>query len=1096
MTNPSSHPVDAYLKQLQKAFAQGDATEHTHRTALQLLLEASAANIKATNEPKSAERENKPDYIVRKGQSIVGFVEAKDIDADLKKALKTPQLKRYLEALPNLLLTNYTDFIWFVGGEKRMEISLAAVDGKAITPATDGAQKWAELVASFLAVVTPTLTTPSQVAKSLAGQTRLLRDLSKELLEANNPDLLSQEASFRALLVPDLKPEEFADMYAQTAAYGLFTARVFEHTTTFGGTAVSLPDSMKDADFNLEKAAYLIPKANPFLRQFFQHVAGTNLHDQLRWLIEQIADSLRFVDMEKVLHRQGKKQGFEDPVFHFYERFLFEYDPALRKSRGVYYTPEPVVDFIVRGVDELLQTRFNKPRGLADPSALVLDPATGTATFLRKVIDVIHQREINDGAGGSWPDYVRSKLLPRVFGFELMMAPYTVAHLKLALQLQEQGFQFAHGERLNVFLTNTLDTIKTQVDAYMANWIASENEGAEHVKRSAPVEVVLGNPPYSGESRNKSDFIMNLLAAYKKEPEGGPLKERNSKWLNDDYVKFIRFAHDRVARTGHGIVAFITNHGWIDNPTFRGMRAQLMADFDDIYVIDLHGNSKKKERTPEALKAFGEDKNVFDIEQGVSITFLVKLPASGTAPTGDEEAFSLVAQDASDIKPKARKLAGGAVTLRAHIHHAQLWGSRDHKYDWLEANSIASTLWQTIQPPLPQLLMTPRDESAAAEYERGWKITDIMPINSVGIVTARDALTIHFSRDQVAETIKRFVSLPVETARQVFDLGPDAQDWTIQSAQEDLTKSGLNVNRIAPILYRPFDTRFTYFTGRSKGFHCRARGEVMNQLVGGDVLSISTTRSVETGAFSHVFVASALSTHHTVSIKEVNYAFPITSSVSQNASRPNVSLGFSTQLPRGLAVGASLTPAATEMVLDPKNILAYIYAVLHAPSYRSRYAEFLKSDFPRIPIALDAAAPTGSTFAEVWAKLLPLGHEMIDLHLLRKVPSELRANFKVLGSDEVEKPRYEPPNTPMNPGKLGRVYINATQCFEGVTPETWAFKVGGYQVCEKWLKDRKGRTLTSDDVDHYRNVVAALTRTQSLMQEIDAVVNGVLWPKS
>lgn len=683
------------------------------------------------------------------------------------------------------------------------------------------------------------------------------------------------------------------------------------------------------------------------------------------------------------------------------------------------------------------------------------------------------------------------------------MAPYTVAHLKLALQLQEQGFQFAHGERLNVFLTNTLDTIKTQVDAYMANWIASENEGAEHVKRAAPVEVVLGNPPYSGESRNKSDFIMNLLAAYKKEPEGGPLKERNSKWLNDDYVKFIRFAHDRVARTGHGIVAFITNHGWIDNPTFRGMRAQLMADFDDIYVIDLHGNSKKKERTPEALKAFGEDKNVFDIEQGVSITFLVKLPASTAAPAGAEEAFSLVAQDASDIKPKARKLAGGAVTLRAHIHHAELWGSRDHKYDWLEANSIASTPWQTIQPPLPQLLMTPRDESAAAEYERGWKITDIMPVNSVGIVTARDALTIHFTREQVAETIKRFASLPVEKAREVFDLGPDAQDWTIESAQRDLNESGLDAKRIIPVAYRPLDIRQTYFTGTSKGFHCRARGDVMRHMLASSTIGLALGRAgAATGSSTwDVLWLSDCVTEFNLFRRGGNNLFPLwlrsneASSVDNGSSQLTANLAPKFLEALAAARSRSAQAGSTDVEVSPEDILAYLYAILHAPSYRSRYAEFLKSDFPRIPIALDAAARAGSTFADVWTKLLPLGRAMIDLHLLRNVPSELRANFNVSGSIEVEKPRYEPPNTPMNPAKLGRVYINATQCFEGVTPETWAFKVGGYQVCEKWLKDRKGRKLTSDDVDHYRNVVAALTRTQTLMQEIDAVVNGMLWPK-
>jgi len=618
---------------------------------------------------------------------------------------------------------------------------------------------------------------------------------------------------------------------------------VFAHTTLFGGNPESLPDSLKKSDdFSLEQAAYLIPKANPFLRQFFQHIASPNLNPQLRWLVEQIADSLRYTDMDRVLHRQSKRQGFEDPVFHFYETFLAEYDRSLRDSRGVFYSPDPVVDYIVRGVDWLLVNRFGKPDGLADPSALVLDPATGTATFLRKVIALIHQRVDGQHGAGAWPGYVRSQLLPRIFGFELMMAPYTVAHLKLALQLQETGFEFAQGERLHVYLTNTLDQLHQKTAAMLGQWIAKENEGAEKIKLSSPVVVVVGNPPYSGESRNKSDWIMQLLQTYKTEPEGGPLKERNSKWLNDDYVKFIRFAHDRVKRTGHGIVAFITNHGWLDNPTFRGMRAQLMADFDDIYVLDLHGNSKKKERTPEALKAQGDDKNVFDIEQGVSITFLVKLPNTVQAEPVEavEEVFELTAPESGAVKKaKHRQLEGGKVTLKARIHQADLWGSRDYKYDWLEKHSLLDTPWQDLQPALPQLLLVPRDETDAAEYERGWKVTDIFPVNSVGIVTARDSLTIHFTAESLQQTAERFSKLPVEEAREQFKLGEDAQDWTVASAQKDLNDTRrlpkqaegdalqptppksewpLDPARVVPVAYRPFDTRFTYYTGKSKGF--------------------------------------------------------------------------------------------------------------------------------------------------------------------------------------------------------------------------------------------------------------------------------------
>ena len=657
-----------------------------------------------------------------------------------------------------------------------------------------------------------------------------------------------------------------------------------------------------------------------------------------------------------------------------------------------------------------------------------------------------------------------------------------------------------------MYLTNTLDQLHQKTAAMLGQWIARENEGAEKIKRSMPVEVVLGNPPYSGESRNKSEWVMELLQPYKTEPEGGPLKERNSKWINDDYVKFFRFAHDRVARTGHGIVAFITNHGWLDNPTFRGMRARLMADFDDIYVLDLHGNSKKKERTPDALQAFGDDKNVFDIEQGVSITFLVKLPggAQTFVPTESVDAFELTATPVGKVKKaKLQKLKGGKVTLKARIHQADLWGSREHKYDWLQSHGLHDTPWQALQPPLPQLLMVPRDEKNAAEYEQGWKVTDILPVSSVGIVTARDGLTIQFSREIVKKTVERFANLPVEEAREVYNLGPDAQDWTIEAAQRDLKSTGIDAKRIVPVAYRPFDNRYTYYTGNSNGFHCRARGEVMRHLAQEpNNVSLSTTRSVETGDFTHVFAMTGLTTLHTVSIKEVNYAMPLLLLPSQlepnkpmgTQRHPNLATDFLTALAQALNRKTTEPHGLPENV-TPEQVLAYIYAVLHAPSYRSRYGPFLKSDFPRIPLGVvEKTSSTAMDFLAVWEALLPLGRDLMNLPLLKQVPDALRASFPQQGSNTVEKPRYEAPKTGANTSDKGRVWINATQYFDGVAPQTWVFKVGGYQVCEKWLKDRKGRELMFDDIKHYGAVVAALTRTRALMHDIDAIANGTLWP--
>lgn len=1056
---------------------------------MQRLIESSLPGLEATNEPKASQRENKPDYLVRKHNTLVGYIEAKDLDAEMKSVLKSGQIKRYQEALPNLLVTNYLDFVWLVGQDKRMEIRLGSLHGKAIDLAPDADARWAELICSFCDEVSPTLGTPQQLAASLAGQTRLLRDLVAELLDAGDEALQGQQAAFKTLLMPDLQTAEFADMYAQTAVYGLFTARVFETTTLYGAVPEKMPAHLRKGLFNLEKAEFLIPRANPFLRQFFQHVASPDLSEQLRWLIEQVAHSLRYTDMDKVLHRQGRKAGFEDPVFHFYETFLGAYNQKLREQRGVYYTPQPVVDFMVRSVDTLLKTMLDKPDGLADKDTLILDPATGTATFLRRVIDQIHQHVTAGGNDGLWPQYVKERLLPRIFGFELMMAPYTVAHLKLALQLQEQGYVFgkrADGsvERLNVFLTNALDTVKKQMDAYMANWIASESEGAESVKRNALVQVVLGNPPYSGESRNDKKMTETLMAEYKREPEGGPLKERNSKWINDDYVKFIRFAHDRITRTGHGMVAFITNHGWLDNPTFRGMRASVMRDFDHIYVLDLHGNAKKKERTPATLAAQGDDKNVFDIEQGVAITVLIKLPDAKAPATLDLFGNTV---------PTPRQ-ARSELPRKAQVMHAELWGSREHKYQWLQSHAWADAPWQTLAPKAPLLLFVPRNEAAAPDYERGWKVTDVFPTHGTGIVTKCDQLNIHFSPAECWSAINWFLNSDEVGARQRFRLpGPEVRDWHFQDAQKDIRLSGPSVLKVQSVTYRPFDTRYAYYTGRSRGLMGWPVEKIMLHLLHGKNLALITARSNKSQHTDHFFISDAIVETKCGESTTQSATFPLWLLTRGQAPHPNLAPAFLQSLATSL--GQPTEPERHDLPegVLPEDVLAYIYAVLHAPSYRSRYAEFLKSDFPRIPVAVDAGS--AQTFAQVWRALLPLGHTLIDLHLLRKVSPGLQPRFPVAGDKGVEKPRFVAGPSGEN-GAHGRVYINASQFFDGVPQATWEFKVGGYQVCEKWLKDRKGRTLTLDDIEHYQKTAAALTQTQVLMAQIDTVASGALWPRA
>ena len=664
-------PLKTYLKQMEKALSAGEATEHTHRPALKSLIEALGPGVTAINEPKRIAC-GAPDFEVKRkgpyGLLTVGHIESKDVDADLGRIesdsnRKTPQtreggqLARYRGALPNLLFTDYLEFRWYVRGEQRLTARLAttAPRGK-LKPSTGGDGEVLQLLQLFLEHEPEPIADPKELALRMANLTHLIRDIIVEAFQGGNASgtLKDLHRAFEETLIPSLEIRAFADMFAQTLAYGLFAARCSD-------------PSIRRGEFTRDKAAHLIPKTNPFLRRLFGMIVGPEMDDEpYEGHVNDLAQLLAYAEMDKVLANFGKRAKKQDPVLHFYETFLAAYNPAERKRRGVYYTPEPVVSYIVRSVDYLLKTRFNCPDGLADtstverevvneranrvkekfPRVLILDPACGTGTFLYAIVDLIREKFMREGNAGMWSSYVRQHLLPRLFGFELLMAPYAVAHFKLGMQLaghdlpseelrKQWAYDFQGDDRLGIYLTNTLEQAVRKSEMLFANFIVEESEHASRIKRDIPIMVVLGNPPYAGHSANRSwevgpkgkkvrTFIGKLLRDYYF-VDGQPLGERNPKWLQDDYVKFIRFGQWRIERTGAGILALITNHGYLDNPTLRGMRQQLMRTFDEIYVMDLHGNAKKKEVCPDGSK----DENVFDIQQGVAIALMVKLPKDG-----------------------------------------------------------------------------------------------------------------------------------------------------------------------------------------------------------------------------------------------------------------------------------------------------------------------------------------------------------------------------------------------------------------------------------------------------------------------------------
>ena len=654
--------INNYLSDVVVSLAQGNATEHTHRPALHSLLKSLYPELLVTNEPRHIAC-GAPDFVISKSLNIgaltLGYIETKDIGKPLDQIERTSQLKRYLSSIENLLLTDYIEFRWYVNGERRRVVRLADItqDGK-VKKIRDSSAALEKLLDDFLEHQPQEISSPRDLAQRMARLTHLIRDIIFEAFNRGEASTLLQgwREAFAKVLVADLdQPEktgEFADMLAQTLAYGLFSARLRDLTP----------------GFTRQEAQTLIPRTNPFLRDFFYQITGPQLDDEpFASFVDDIVTLLAHTDMHAVLADFGNRTKQQDPVVHFYETFLAAYDPKLRESRGVYFTPEPVVSYIVRSVDYLLKTRFNLPEGLADTSkvtvrntdpakvvkgtdqprktaeshrVLVLDPATGTGTFLYGVVDLIRQRFIEQGNAGMWPGYVREHLLPRLFGFELLMAPYAVAHFKLALQLagqdlpaplrNEWAYDFHSDERIRVYLTNTLEAPHEHTGLPLfTQFLATETNAANQVKQDLPIMVILGNPPYSGHSSNKGEWIGNLLRGKMPdgqptgnyyEVDGHPLGEKNPKWLQDDYVKFIRWAQWRIEQTGAGILAFICNHAYLDNPTFRGMRQSLMQTFDEICILDLHGSTKKSSTMP----GVGKDENVFDIQQGVAISIYIK----------------------------------------------------------------------------------------------------------------------------------------------------------------------------------------------------------------------------------------------------------------------------------------------------------------------------------------------------------------------------------------------------------------------------------------------------------------------------------------
>jgi len=1045
--------IQTYLNTLNLRYKTGISREHTYRGDLQTLLMTLLPDILVTNEPSRVAC-GAPDYVLTRKDLPVGYIEAKDIGVDLSSKTLKEQFDRYKEGLSNLIFTDYLNFHFYKDGIFTTSVAIGRIKDGEIQSLPPNFNHFAALIENFAKTVSQTIKSPTKLAEMMAGKAKLMADVIQKSLEADDitekrSAIKVQMLSFQQMLIHDINNSAFADIYAQTIAYGMFAARYHDPT---------LPT------FTRQEAATLIPKSNPFLRKLFQDIAGYDLDDRLIWIVDELVNIFLASDVANIMRNFGKSTKQEDPVVHFYETFLAAYNPALRKARGVWYTPQPVVNFIVRAVDDILKKEFNLSQGLADTSKTkiklkvpthdkrfsaglreyeqevhkvqILDPATGTGTFLAEVVRHIYKRF--EGQQGIWSNYVNQHLIPRLNGFELLMASYAMAHLKMDMLLTETGYKATTDQRFRIFLTNSLEESHADTGTLFSSWLSDEADQANAVKRDTPVMVVMGNPPYSVSSTNKSKWIETLLMDYKRN-----LNDKNIQPLSDDYIKFMRFAQYFIDKNGEGVLAYISNNSFIDGTIHRQMRKSLLESFDKLYVLDLHGNAKRKETTLEGLK----DENVFDIQQGVSINLFIK--------TANSKSFGEVLK-------------------------YDLYGKREFKYSFLQSNSIQSIDWKIINPVGERLYFKNNNIELGEEYSKFFAINDLFLRNGAGVQTKRDSIFIDFSKTTLRHRINSLLSNQLsEQEKESFNI----QNSSSYRLLEKIESSSFQEEMIKTCNYRVFDDRYIYYDKNLLGraFYNNTQHMLF------DNVGLIVCQQQSTFHFQHCFITKSITDHNSISLqtKEASFLFPLylypevgtQQTINSISSRvPNLNPLIIKQIAENLSLvftndrNSSALPNLTQETFAPIDILDYIYAILHSPSYREIYKDFLKTDFPRVPY------PTNTT--EFW-RLIRLGGELRQLHLLESpIIEKYITQYSLDGNNEVIKPKYE----------LGKVFINETQYFDNVPETTWNFYIGGYQPAQKWLKDRKGRELGFEDILHYQKIIVALNRTMELMKEIDVII--------
>ena len=1048
-----NQPVFEYLAEVKQQFATGHALEHGYRPALQQLL-SSLKDTVAVNDPKHSDH-GAPDFVLLKASNtdiILGYGEAKQLSASLDKLEDSDQFHRYA-GYEKLFTTNYLEFRFYENGILVSNASIGTVKNATIVPSPDGINALWHQLNDFIESTPTTIKSGKELARIMGAKARRIRDEVRAIIDFGDSEQERLRKTMKKMLVHDLDKDKFADLYAQTLVYGLFVASFNDPTPS---------------TFSREEARGLVPSANPFLRTFFDHIAGANFEDKLRRTVDELCQVFEVTDLVGIFAKYSTavSSRAKDPVIYFYEDFLNSYDPRIRKEMGAFYTPLPVVHFIIKMINEALVEHFDAPMGLADTSKRtveiddgqlrkyrdretngikrttkqrieyhriqILDPAVGTGTFLNEAVKSIYSILDQYGQSAMWDDYVSTSLLPRLHGFEYMMAPYTIGHLKLGLTLAELGYQNNKNTRLSIYLTNSLEPgIPQPTDLFsligLSEAISQEANLASVVKNEKPLLIILGNPPYLGESNNDTEYAEALTEKYKFEPGTDMrLKESNYKWLRNDYVKFIAMAQERIDALGEGIIGMITPNSYLSQPTFRGMRYSLLKSFDHLYILDLGGNLHSRDTTEDG-KA---DQNVFDIETGVSILIAVK------SPNLDNE------------------------IAEVELHRVK--GTRATKFDFLETGEVE---WEKCEPREPMYafrLTDSADTSIAELYSNFIPLKKLFPLHSLGILTKRDKLSVGMSSSELTQKLTAFLSDKKSTIEACAEFNlkiKDKDKWDAENVRAKYTIDELTPD-FQTVHYRPFDQRIVVY---NSDLIARTNSRVLAPLKH-DNLALIVGRqgqAVKDMEWNLSFIAKTM-TDQNIFGRGGGTVFPLYAISDESQQLPNIDTASREKL---------LTKLSHEV--SPIDIFHYVYGVLSLPEYRRTFSGFLKDDFPRIPI------PQNDAEFEV---LRTLGKELTELHTEEKHP-QITTSFPITGSNTVDKYKFD----------AGRIYINKDQYIDNVPESAWNYYIGGYSVIQKWLKERKGRALNYEDVLHLQNVIAILSQSRQLMESTDT--SAISWLK-